>query len=88
MAYKQKKILKNETAEVFCNDFRNILKVSTSIDDAFDKVDVYQHNRDVAYTEAMELEERENFKAKLALGGIMLGIVAASLIGYYVYINL
>lgn len=86
MNYKRK-MLKSETAEVYCNDFRNILKKSTSIDDAFDKVDVYQHDRDVAFTKAMEREQREDSKAKLMLGGIMLGSLAIGLIGYYAYVN-
>lgn len=87
MSYK-KKILKNETAEVFCNDFRNILKVSTSIDDAFDKVDVYQHNRNVAFTKAMEHEQSEDAKVKLAMAGIAFGGLALALTGYFIYINL
>lgn len=87
MAYKRK-LLKSETAEVYCNDFRNILKKSTSIDDAFDKVDVYQHDRDAAFTKAMELEERNDLKAKRTLAWILAGGLLTAAVGYYVYVNL
>jgi hypothetical protein len=86
MAYKRK-ILKNETAETYCNDFRNILTKSTSIDDAFDKVEIYQHNRNIAFTKAMEHEQSEDTKVKLIMAGVALGGFALAVTGYLVYTN-
>lgn len=89
MVYRKnsEKTLENELTTAYVNKFMNILDDSASICEARRKLKRYQQKENQEYTKMVRKDEKEELKAKLILGGLLLGSFAVGLGGYAVYVN-